>query len=214
MGSGPAILFDLDGVLADTEPVHGRAIDAVLATMGEDAHEFEPGLCDEVIFSRALPGAPAPEIRRAMQAKAGVFIDMIREDGAPEYPGVTGLVRALAGEVPLGVCSSSQRAEIDAVLESLGVTGCFRTITGFEDVERTKPDPQPYRLAAASLGFEASGCIAIEDSPTGLRAALDAGCRTLALTHTTDREHLIGAHRIVGRLGDLSAEEILGLVST
>jgi HAD superfamily hydrolase (TIGR01509 family) len=180
-----AVIFDLDGVLVDSERLWngakealvretgGRWLDAAPRTMmGMSSLEWSVYLRDEL----AVP-MEADEINREVVRR---MAEGYREE-LPLLPGASEAVRALAARWPLGLASSANREVIDLVLELAGFGDAFRVTVSSEEVERGKPAPDVYLAAARGLGVEPAGCVAIEDSSSGLRAADAAGMTVIAV---------------------------------
>jgi HAD superfamily hydrolase (TIGR01509 family) len=180
-----AVVFDLDGLLIDTEQVwdevreelvrerggrwHGRA---QADMMGMSSPEWSRYLHDEL-------GVPEPpeELNR-------LVVERMQEryrDGLPVIDGAVEAVRRLAARWPLGLASSSNRPLIDLALERLGVTELFDATVSSEEVERGKPAADVYLEAARRLGVRAEDSAAIEDSANGIRSAKAAGMRVVAI---------------------------------
>lgn len=180
-----AVVFDLDGVIVDSEQVwddvreqlvrerggrwHGGA---QAAMMGMSSPEWSRYLHDELGLAES-PEEINDEVVRRMLAR-------YRED-LPLLEGAVDAVRRLAAEFPLAVASSSNRPLIEAVLERAGIAELFAAVVSSEEVARGKPAPDVYLEAARLLGVEPERCAAVEDSSNGLRAAHAAGMRVLAL---------------------------------
>jgi HAD superfamily hydrolase (TIGR01509 family) len=180
-----AVIFDLDGVLVDSEQVWDAARRDVVAAHG--------GTWKESATTDML-GMSSPEWSRYVvdelkvqltpeEVNAAVLDAMLVEyDRAlPLLPGAREAVFRLADRYPLGLASSSNREIIDLVLEGMGVTEQFMATVSSEEVERGKPAPDVYLEAARRMGFEAAACAAIEDSTNGLRSAHAAGLRVIAI---------------------------------
>jgi HAD superfamily hydrolase (TIGR01509 family) len=174
-----AVIFDLDGVLIESEQVwdevrRGLAIGAgrpwapetTTALQGMSTGEWARHLVEVVGVSGSPADVAAEVIRRVG--------DRYR-DGLPLLPGAVDTVRALAGRWPLGVASSSPVTLIRLVLATAGVADLFAAAVSSEEVPRGKPAPDVYLEAAARLGAEPRRCVAVEDSSNGLRAAVAAG---------------------------------------
>jgi HAD superfamily hydrolase (TIGR01509 family) len=181
-----AVVFDMDGVLVDTEQVWddvreqltvewgGRYTpEAQRAMMGMSSREWSSYLHD-VVGLRATPEEINREVVRRMLARY--------ERGVATIPGAMAAVRRLASAgFALAVASSSNRELIDAVLTTLGLVDAFSATVSSEEVSRGKPSADVYLEAAARIAVEPSACAAIEDSESGIRAARAAGMRVLAL---------------------------------
>ncbi|MGI8587142.1 MAG: HAD family hydrolase [Chloroflexia bacterium] len=181
-----AVIFDMDGVLLDSEPLHHAAMNAVLASYGysvEDA-EFSDYIGDSsenawraVISRRALPGDLADWVARYGDAVCAV----ISECGAP-MPGLQALLEDLRQDgIPMAVASSSPMRWVETSLDRIGVRSYFRALVGGEMLLRPKPAPEVFLRAALMLGVQPSGCLVIEDSPRGLEAAREARMFVVAL---------------------------------
>ncbi len=180
-----AVVFDLDGVIVDTEQVWddvreqlvrergGRWHDgAQAAMMGMSSTEWSRYLHDELGLSES-PEEINDEVVRRM-------LERYRED-LPLIDGAITAVRMLAGPFTLAVASSSNRPLIEAVLERAGIAELFTAVVSSEEVARGKPAPDVYLEAARRLGVEPGRCAAVEDSSNGIRSAHAAGMRVLAL---------------------------------
>lgn len=212
-----AVLFDCDGVLADSEALHNRVIAEEITALGweMDAAEVERrflglswGGMVPLIEARLGPDSVPPDfvdgiIRRVLH--------VLREE-VPPIPGVLAALRAIvAAGIPVAVASNSSRAELRTKLEGLGLTATFRgRAFSYEDVPLPKPAPDMYRAAAEACGADPRHCVVVEDSVTGSRAGRAAGCRVLGYAHATDPAALaaIGAEPFFA-MADLPA--LLGL---
>jgi len=221
-----AAVFDFDGVIVDSEPVHFRALrDALLPerveiTEDEYWHVYL-AYDDRMAIGKALEhhGEPLLEetIGRVEARKVARFAALIPE--IPVFPGALPLVRDLADAVPLGIASGARREEIDAILEGLGLRDAFEAVVGAQDVERTKPDPAPYleaarRLAARAPGLAPAECLAVEDSMAGIASALGAGMKVVGVAHSYPADKLNAAHRVVDSLVGVSAASLRGLFAS
>ena len=180
-----AVIFDLDGVLIETEELwdevrgryvveHGGRYDAAAqrAMMGMSSVEWSRYLAVEL----GVPGAPD----RISAEVAGLLEARYRER-LPLVPGAQAVVARLAEVWPLGLASSSNRRLIDAALELGGLARLFGATVSSEEVARGKPSPDVYREAARRLGAEPTRCVAIEDSHSGIRSAVAAGMTVVAI---------------------------------
>jgi HAD superfamily hydrolase (TIGR01509 family) len=179
-----AVVFDMDGVIVDTEQVWddvrerlvadwgGRyPAEAQQAMMGMSSGEWSRYMHDEL----GLPQSPGEINDEVVQR----MLDRYRA-ALPLVPGAVEAVRALAGTFPLAVASSSNRPLIDAVLDTAGISDCFAATVSSEEVARGKPAPDVYLEAARRLGTIPAGCAAVEDSANGMRAAHAAGMSLIA----------------------------------
>jgi HAD superfamily hydrolase (TIGR01509 family) len=180
-----AVIFDLDGVLMDSEQRWNGAKEELVREAGGRWRDEAPTV---------MMGMSSPEWAAYLRDELGVPMDVdaisrdvVRrmEDGyrrsLPLLPGAADAVRALAERWPLGLASSSNREIIDLVLELAPFGAAFRVTVSSEEVERGKPAPDVYLAAARRLGAEAARCVAIEDSSNGLRSAHAAGMTVIAV---------------------------------
>jgi HAD superfamily hydrolase (TIGR01509 family) len=180
-----AVVFDMDGVLVDTEQLWDEVREALTEEWGgrytPEAQEAMMGMSSpewsrylhEVVGLREPPEVIRDEVVRRMLARY--------ETDLPVVPGAVEAVRRLAGDgFRLAVASSSNRELIDAVLDRLELTSAFQVTVSSEEVARGKPAPDVYLEAARRLGVPPSACVAIEDSASGIRAAHAAGMRVIA----------------------------------
>jgi HAD superfamily hydrolase (TIGR01509 family) len=185
-GELAAVLFDMDGLLIDSEPLWLAAETEVMARLGgspwtaEDQHALLGGSLERTVrYLRARATRPQPPDVVADWLMSGVE-DRVRTHGVPLQPGAATLLAAVkeAG-LPHALVTSSERSFMDAVLASTGLT--FDLTVCADDVTHTKPDPEPYLRAAKLLGVPPDRCSALEDSPNGVASAEAAGCRVFAV---------------------------------
>jgi beta-phosphoglucomutase len=223
-----AVFFDFDGVIADSEPLHLRAYQAVLQPAGilltkEDYYARYLGYDDAGLF-RALAGDLGIRVDRGqidawVDAKSRIIGQMLSQDSVL-FPGAAACVKLFAGRVPLAIASGALEPEIAIVLEHAGLRDCFDAIASASDGVRGKPAPDLYLLALAKLrdrlepaargveSIDPAACVAIEDSHWGLEAARKAGLRCVAVTHTYPASELAAADLIVDRLSELTPAKI------
>jgi beta-phosphoglucomutase len=215
-----AALFDFDGVLVDSEPVHFRAMRDSLLAEGvrielDEYAGLYMGYDDRESIRRALEhhgvGGPQELLGRLAVRKAELYGRFLVE--IPFLPGAQALVRGLAERIPVGIASGARRSEIESILQAAGLRDAFGAIVGAEDVRHGKPHPEPYLTAMALLaprapGLRAEQCVVFEDSTAGVAAARAAGMKVVAVTTSNPASRLGAAHRVVASLeevGDLSA---------
>ncbi|HET8757855.1 MAG TPA: HAD family phosphatase [Solirubrobacteraceae bacterium] len=180
-----AVIFDLDGVLLDSEPLWNGVKEALVretggrwraeaphVMMGMSSPEWAAYLRDEL----GVPLAVAEINRQVVERMEAGY-----RRALPLLPGAAAAVRSLAARWPLALASSSNRELIDLVLELADFGDAFRVTVSSEEVERGKPAPDVYLAAAHGLGVPAADCVAIEDSSNGLRAAVAAGMTVIAV---------------------------------
>ena len=210
-----AVIFDFDGVIVDTEPLHYAAFQRLLEPLGlgfswDQYVETYMGFDDRDAFIEAFKGEEAglstPALLELIEQKATLFQEIIR-GGINAYPGVISLIRSIRdSRTPLAISSGALRSDITPILETLGITDCFDIIVTAEDVAKSKPDPESYRLAFSrlnsfhSLNLPAQQVLAIEDTPAGIAAAKGAGLQVLAVTNSYPARHLSLADAITESL--------------
>jgi HAD superfamily hydrolase (TIGR01509 family) len=212
-----AVVFDLDGVLLQSEEVWDSVRERYVRERG--------GRYDDEV-QRAMMGMSAPEWSRYLHDEAGVpdapeavnravverMLEAYRRE-LPLLPGATEAVRRVAGAFPLALASSSNRVVFEEVLELAGIADCFRATVSSEEVARGKPAPDVYLEAARRLGVAPERCAAVEDSHAGIRSAKAAGLRVVALPNASyppGDEALALADTVVASLDELTPERIEG----
>ena len=201
------IIFDFDGIIVDSEPIIMRLTQEMAAQEGmtvseEDYYQNYLALDDrgivEHIFTNHGRAVDHARVEELINWKSQVYGSII-ENGLPTLPGAVDFVRQAARSYPLAIASGSARSEIEHLLCKLGLRDLFRTITSADDCARSKPDPEVYLKAVASMNtlpeFQqnpllASECLAIEDAPGGIDAAHAAGIRCMGLAHSRTAENL------------------------
>ncbi len=210
-----AVIFDLDGVILQTEEVwdevRGRFVverggrydeQAQRAMMGMSAPEWSRFLHEEL----GVPGTPeeiSADIVQLMEARY--------RERLPLIPGARDAVERLARRWPLGLASSSNRPLIDAALELSGLGRLFAATVSSEEVARGKPAPDVYLETARRLGVEPDACTAVEDSHSGIRSAKAAGMRVIAIpnpSYPPDAEALATADVVLGSIDELTADVV------
>lgn len=211
--SAPFVIFDFDGVIADTERLHLEALQHALAPRGVELSldEYESGylgstdhdLLRALAKDRSL-NWPQAEIEAIVEDK-GVVFDRLVSRGAVVFPSAVRLIERLGGlDATLAIASGAFRYEIEAILGSANLAGSFPVIVGSGEYAAGKPSPDPFIEAARRVGLPATQAIVIEDTSWGLTAAHAAGCATIAVTHTYPRSAL-NAHVIVDSLDEIDA---------
>jgi HAD superfamily hydrolase (TIGR01509 family) len=181
------VIFDLDGVVVDSEPTHERANAEYLAGLGAT---LDPELAAAMLGRRVRDltdaiaeqaGLPPEEVFAGREA---VFWRLLEQAPLRPMPGLRpALTRLTVAGLPLAVASSGTRDYVAHVLQRLGVAGAFAAVVSGEEVAEGKPDPGVYLLAAERLGADPATCVAVEDAPHGIAAARAAGMLVLAVPH-------------------------------
>jgi beta-phosphoglucomutase len=210
-----AVLFDFDGILVNSEPLHFQAFRQVLAGEHIDLTEEEYyrdliGFDDKGAFRRVFETRNrelTPKTFLAlMAAKGRMMMQIIQRGQIAALPGVEEFVRALWRTRPLAICSGALREEIEAMLQGIALRDCFSVIVGAEDVTVGKPDPSGYlmttRLLSEKIGkpLAPADCLIIEDAPTVIASVKKVGFPVLAVTTSYPADKLRAADWVVSSL--------------
>lgn len=216
-----ALVFDVDGVIADTETLNARASVLMfqqLYGVTVQPEDFRPfvGTGDE----RYCEGVGEKygvtiDTQAAVERRARNFFELLKSEPLPAAPGVLELVSAARArdDVKLAIATSGRKAKQFRVIEGTGLRlEWFDVVITGDDVTRKKPDPQIYALAAERLGLPPGRCVVFEDAPVGVRAAKAAGAWCVAVMGTVEAEALAGADAIVDSLAELDFARLEALV--
>ena len=190
----PALLFDMDGTLVDTEHVHFTAFQTVLAPHGvdltwEDYRGFIMGQPNAAIAARFLPHVPAADHAAVMDSKEARYRSLVTDISPAE--GLMDLLDwADAERVPYAVVTNAPRANAELVLEALGVRGRFKAVVAGDEVASPKPHPMPYLTAAAMVGGDVARAVAFEDSGAGVASAVAARIPVVGIASDLDENGL------------------------
>ncbi len=212
-----AVIWDMDGVLADTAPFHLSAWQKVFQKRGvkftEEDFRHSFGQRNDTIIRKTLGEEISQEkIDAISKEKEASFRRRIRRNLKP-LPGVIKLITSLEEQgFKLALASSAPVENIQLLSAGLGIENCFQAIISDKDVTEGKPSPQGFLLAAQRLGVEPKNCIVIEDSVAGVAAAKRADMHCLAITNTHPRPSLREADLIVDTLEGVSINDIEGLL--
>jgi len=213
-----AIIFDFDGVIADSEPLHLKAFQQALAEEGvllerDDYFALYLGYDDVGVFAALARDRGLAWTDRhvtALVARKGLKLQAMLEAGEVLFPGAAAFIRAAAAEVPIAIASGALRHEIVRIVESAGLEALFAAIIAAGDTPEGKPSPAPYLLAfeqlqqVAGMPLDRRRCVAIEDSVWGLESARGAGLRCVGVTTSYTAAELVGAELIVDGLKTLT----------
>jgi beta-phosphoglucomutase len=220
-----AVVFDFDGVLANSEPLHFRAFREVAAGEGlaltEGAYYSKYLGYDDVGAFRAMGkdggiSFSERQIFDLVERKAQ-RLEALERDGSVLFPGAREAIARMAELGPIAIASGARRAEIVRVLDREGLRAFFPVLVSAEDTPASKPDPAPYARAvellaeATGAGLEAAECVAIEDSRWGLQSAREAGLHTIAITHSYAAAELTEADSVIIHLDELRPELLQSL---
>jgi len=216
-----ALVFDFDGVVVDSEPIHLAAFSRVLSKVGialTEAQYFDKylGYDDHDCFLAVMRDngrACSEDQIGQMTAEKTAMVQKILAESVSPLPGAVELIStATDHKLPLAICSGALRAEIILAADKIGVLKHFATIVAAKDVTKGKPDPEGYLLAVGGLSeatgqpLESSRCFAIEDSPAGVTSAKAAGMNVLAVTNSYPATELTQADHVTGSLEDVTIE--------
>ena len=222
-----AIVFDFDGVIANSEPLHFRAFRDILAKSNVDLTERDYyqrylGFDDFGVFTtigddRGQEWSPR-DVADFVADKA-LRLEELERDVSVLFSGAADAIRRAAAAVPIAIASGALGPEIRRILNKAGLTRYFSAIVSAEDTPLGKPAPDPYERAVTLLRatiqgppLQPSECVAIEDSRWGLESARAAGLRTVGVTNSYDAAELTLADLVIGSLTDLDIEDLRRLV--
>jgi beta-phosphoglucomutase len=220
-----AIIFDCDGVIADTEPLHLASFKEVLTEEGlslSDEEYFSQYLAldDRGCFTKAFSShgkALSKEKLLELINRKAHYIEPVMQANLRLFPGIASFIECVSTKYPIAIASGARRQEIDLILRHGDLQTFFQVIVSTEDVANSKPHPEAFLKALNSLkeitnnSIEAKECLVIEDSVHGVQAAHAAGMRCLAVTNSYAEELLYEADATVNSLLDLSLEKLESL---
>ena len=223
MATLAAMIFDFDGVIADTEPLHLACFRQTLAEIGislteSDYYANYLGYDDRGCFIAALTAhqrsTDPAALAQLMQRKSHAYLESVKHHPVI-FPGVREFVCEAAAAYPLAIASGALRHEIEVILDQAGLRKEFLHITSAEDVTRGKPDPQPFLHALSGLNRQgraqiitSGSCLVIEDSIPGIRSAKTAGMKVLAVANTHTIQDLHEAHAVTKGLPQVRLREL------
>lgn len=205
-----AVVFDVDGVLVDSEPIHTWAWVQVLTRHGIDvtAEEFDQfiGIPCSVMLRQIRGGAGANLPNTVVGEKEALFSAVLSERLKP-MEGIGDVLASLRGKgTPMGAASNSPVGRVRDMLAAVGFSSYFKVFAGIDEVPAAKPAPDVYLLACGRLGVTPARCLAVEDSPTGVAAAAAAGLTVWAYVHAFPETVLTeaGAEAVIEKFADIS----------
>ncbi len=209
-----AVVFDLDGLMFDTEALFHRVATELLAERGRS---FTPEIMNAMIGRRPHEAGLALKTLSGIEESVEEWLDLVRsrfallvDHAVGPTPGLLRLLDWLEGRAPLAVATSANRAYAWGLLERHALAGRFEFVLAAEDVTRGKPDPEVYATAALRLGVPAGAILVLEDSPAGVESARRAGAFVAAVPHAQSPAHALQhAHLVVPTL---DAPELLDLL--
>jgi beta-phosphoglucomutase len=235
METGPvhlrAVIFDCDGVLVDSEPLHYSAFKKVL---GVDGHALTEEIYKETFLSMDDKGAiskffeiakkplTVENLNKLMEQKTQIYQDLVSSEGLLPFPAVPELIMSLSQRYPLAVASGARRHEVETILESAGLRPYFEVIVTSDDISNGKPHPESFLKVVEELNasgkrnspIRAEECVVIEDSIQCITAAHAIGMKCIAVATTHMTFELKGADLVVPSLSALRASQLEDLFQT
>lgn len=218
------LIFDVDGVIADTEAVNARASIKVFADLfgveGVVRKDFEAGLgrgAEEYVKAAAtIHGLELTDeqVEKATQLRQEYFLKILREEPLPALPGVLELMEKAMqrGDFRVAIATSGTLEKSRAVLEAAKIPYRKMVYINGNDVKKKKPDPELFLVAASRMEIKPKNCVVIEDAPNGVQAAKAAGSKCIAVINSTDADNLRQADLVCDSLERISLDMIQKLV--
>ena len=208
-----AVIWDMDGIIADTTQYHHKGWQIVFRKRGtnyteEDFRRNTGKRSDTIIREILGENMPKNEITEIIQEKDETFRQLMGQNIKP-FPGVLKLITSLKEHgFKIAIASSAPMENIQLITRSLKIHNYFDAIISGWEVTKGKPHPQTFLLAAKKLGVEAEDCIVIEDAISGVTASKRADIRCIAVTNTTSREELREADLIIDTLEKITVDDL------
>jgi len=220
-----AVIFDCDGVLIDSEPLHFSAFKKILGSEGESLSEelYKQkylALDDRGAIAKFYQETDQPlrleQLDELMKKKTEIYQDLIKNDGVMAFPAVPEFVMAVSQRYPLAVASGSRRHEVELVLEAAGIRNYFEVIVSADDVKNGKPDAESYLKAVEALNssgkrptaIRPEECVVIEDSKDGIRSAHTAKMKVIAVATSYPTFELSKADLVIPNLAALKVSQL------
>jgi beta-phosphoglucomutase len=211
------VIFDMDGVLADTGPIH---FESWVKMANEIGYEFTKKFFDETFGQQSIPitrklvgnSVDQELVEKWANLKEEYYREMVR-DKIKALPGVIGLLKNLKKNgIKLALGSSGPQENVELLLNVLNIRSFFNAVITAAHVKHGKPAPDVFLIAAKKLKVKPKNCIVIEDAPVGIKAAKKAGMKVIALTTTHNKKELTGADLIVNDLNHLNLDDLILLL--
>jgi beta-phosphoglucomutase family hydrolase len=210
-----AVIFDMDGVISDTQKLHAEVESKLLARFGvvlspEEITKRYAGVRTREFFSRLLEEQGAVfDIDQILEEKWEEMA-ILADDKVEEIPGSIALIKSLkAAKFPLAVASASNLRYVTTVLKKLGVDDAFDSVVSGDMVQKGKPDPESFLLAATNLGISPEQCLVIEDGISGMEAARSAGMYCIGLVH--DLTKIYPTANLVSTMEEITLDRVRAL---
>lgn len=218
------LIFDVDGVIADTEAVNARAsikvFEDLFGVNGVKRQDFEAGLgrgaAEYVKAAARVQGLELTEeqVEKATQLRQEYFLNVLSEEPLPPFPGVLELMEKAtqSRDFRVAIATSGTLEKSRAVLDATGVPYQEMVYITGSDVKNKKPHPELFLLAAERMGVESANCVVIEDAPNGVQAAKAAGAKCIAVTNSTNAANLSEADLVCDSLEQINLQTIIELI--
>lgn len=226
MSAEYGLIFDVDGLIGDTEPINAkvtiRVLDEMCGLKGVRYEDFAAGY-GRGAEAYVKAGAKAhgleltdEQAHAAAEVRERGLAEMVRKEGLGSFPGVLDLIHAALerDEFRLAIATSATRELSEAILTAVQVPYEQMVYVSGSDVTKKKPDPQIFLIAIERLGLPAARCVVFEDAPSGVEAAKAAGARCIAVTNTVPADQLAGADLITDSLERVHLDTIRNLVDS
>ncbi len=206
------VIFDLDGVLVDTVPLHFKAWQNVFAGYGKDLsfQEYKTkvdGIPTEAGVKAILPQAAGEQLKAIVAQKREQFMLLLKENSVEVHPDALSLVKKLKERrIPLAVISSSKNCRF--ILDIARLDDFFTVVVSTDEVVRGKPHPDIFLAAAEKLNIDTAECVVVEDAVLGVKAARAAGAKCVGVDRYHDSSRLAEADLIVSDLGSLTVAQL------
>lgn len=224
MSNTYGLIFDVDGVVADTEAVNARAsiqmFEDLFGLKGVRRGDFEAGLgrgAEAYVLAAAKVNnfeMTDEQVAQATKTRQDYFLRILDAEPLPPFPGVVELMQAAMerDDFRVGIATSSTKEKSQSVLKSAGIPYDQMAYINGSDVTRKKPDPQLFLLCAEQMGIDPARCVVIEDAPDGVEAAKAARCKCIAVTNSTTADKLSKADRVVESLTEVNLETLVSIL--
>ncbi len=215
-----SILFDYNGVIANDEHLQFLAFKNIIKNLGLDLSQnlYDKHFLGKTDYEGFLSLANSPVISfpqnsiDALVREKTKLYQKLSGKADILYPGVESILSSLSKVFKLAIITGSSKEELFPVLERNELTQYFQKIITADDITKSKPDPEGYLKGLSLLGTSADKALVIEDSPSGIKAAKSAGIKCIAVLHTTPRNKLAGADKIIASIAKLDEELILSII--
>ena len=218
------LIFDVDGVIADTEAVNQkvsiRMFEDLFGIKGVKPDDFTAGLgrgAEEYVKAAARVhnlDLTDEQVAEAVKLRQDLFLEVLKNEPLPAYPGVLELIDAglASADFKVAIATSGTLQKSRAALEAAKIPYTKMVYVNGNDVKKKKPDPELFLIAARRMGMEPARCVVIEDAPNGVQAAKAAGAKCIAVTNTTSADKLTEADSVCETLEQIELESIRKLI--